>query len=274
MAMAACLPQDPDFSVQDRADRDWILREFLFAGETRLGGRGPAVRRAQEWLVLNDYRIAVDGDFGPATRHAVTDFQFAKGLGLTGAVDAVTHDLMIQPLVRALLPIAGEGLALSELVVRYAWQHLAEAPREVGGENSGPWVRLYMRGGDGPVRPWCAGFLCYLLAQAADSLRMPVPLERTFSCDILAEQAKRRGYFVPGSYLKDADDRCRTIFPGSLFLQRRSRDKWSHAGLVVENREDCLITIEGNSGEEGGREGHEVCRRVRGYGGKDFVVYR
>jgi hypothetical protein len=53
---------------------EWSLQEFLFHGELRDGAWGPPVRRAQELLVMSDHKLAVDGEFGPATRHAVTEF--------------------------------------------------------------------------------------------------------------------------------------------------------------------------------------------------------
>lgn len=31
-------------------------------------------------------------------------------------------------------------------------------------------------------------------------------------------------------------------------------------------------TIEGNTNDEDSPEGYEVCRRVRGYGSKDFIL--
>jgi len=46
----------------------------------------------------------------------------------------------------ALAPIPNEGQALSQLMVAYAQQHLSTRPREVGGQNMGPWVRLYLVG--------------------------------------------------------------------------------------------------------------------------------
>jgi hypothetical protein len=253
-------------------DSDWSLPEFLFDGELRDGARGPPVRRAQELLVLNDHKLAIDGDFGPATRQAVTEFQLAMGLVPTGVIDPASHDLLIQPLTRALLPIGSAGLSLSELVARYARQHVAERPREIGGRNRGPWVRLYMGGRESPERPWNAAMVCSLLRQAADTLGVAVPLDHTCSCDLLAESARRAGLLVPESYL-EATERTTVIRPGSLFLTRKTPDHWSHAGVVMENPGDCFVSIEGNSGDGHDPDGHEVCRRVRGFGDKDFIVF-
>jgi peptidoglycan hydrolase-like protein with peptidoglycan-binding domain len=253
-------------------DSDRSLPEFPFDGELRDGAWGPSVRRAQELLVLSDHKLAIDGDFGPATRQAVTEFQLAMGLVPTGVIDPASHDLLIQPLIRALLPIRSAGLSLSELVARYARQHVTERPREVGGRNRGPWVRLYMGGRESPERPWNAAMVCFLLRQAADTLGMTAPLDHTCSCDMLAESARRAGLFVPESYLEVAE-RTTVIRPGSLFLTRKAPDHWSHAGVVVENPGDCFVSIEGNCSDGHDPDGQEVCRRVRGFGDKDFIVF-
>jgi hypothetical protein len=41
---------------------------------------------------------------------------------------------------------------------------------------------------------------------------------------------------------------------------------------VIAPREEVFETIEGNTNDEGSREGYEVCHRVRGYGSKDFIL--
>jgi hypothetical protein len=47
---------------------------------------------------------------------------------------------------------------------------------------------------------------------------------------------------------------------------------WVHTGLVLSAGKETFETIEGNTNDAGDREGYEVCRRVRGYKGKDFIV--
>ncbi len=44
-------------------------------------------------------------------------------------------------------------------------------------------------------------------------------------------------------------------------------------GIVLRAAEEVFETIEGNTNDEGSREGYEVCQRVRGYPGKDFIVF-
>jgi len=153
-------------------------------------------------------------------------------------------------------------------VALYARQHLASAPREVGGQNRGPWVRLYMDGQEGAEWAWCAGFACFVLKQACDAVGMPLPLTPSVSCDSLAASAQQRGLFLKGA--PDMDRR--RLGPGSLFLNRRTPTDWVHTGIVIDVAAETLQTIEGNTNDEGSREGYEVCQRIRGYAQKDFVV--
>jgi len=120
--------------------------------------QGPKVKLIQEWLSLHGLNLALDGDFGPATDAAVKQFQTASGLSVDGVVGPLTFAKLIQPMTDALKPIAAANQSPGQMVVLYAQQHLQSAPREVGGNNRGPWVRLYMNGFEGDAAKWCAGF--------------------------------------------------------------------------------------------------------------------
>jgi hypothetical protein len=74
-------------------------------------------------------------------------------------------------------------------IVRYAKQHLKQVPREVGGNNKGPWVRLYMDHHEGDEWRWCAGFVCFVIKQACDTIQVEMPIVSSFSCDLLAASA-------------------------------------------------------------------------------------
>jgi lysozyme len=56
----------------------------------KVGDNGKAVVRLQKALAAAGHAIAVDGDFGPATRKAVKAFQAAKGLDADGVVGPAT----------------------------------------------------------------------------------------------------------------------------------------------------------------------------------------
>lgn len=243
-----------------------IPQELTFTGPYQRGLRGKKAALVQEWLTLQGFPTLIDGDFGPATEKAVKRFQESQGVGVDGIVDQNTFTALTAPMVRALTEIPGDGKTFNELILAYANQHLAEHPREVGRQNCGPWVRLYMKGNQGSDWLWCAGFVCFILIQAAATLNKSMPFEPTFSCDVLAERAKGKGLFVSERALDPT-----AMLPGSIFLVRRIPGDWIHTGLVIAFDNDSFETIEGNTNDEGHNEGYEVCRRDRGYRSKDFI---
>ena len=258
---AASTPYTPAPTVR-------LPAEAVYAGDVTAGASGPRARLVQEWLTLGGVGVMVDGEFGPATATAVRAFQRRAKLPSTGVVDQATFARLVAPMAAALaMPAFAPGTALGTAVVAVARQHLAQNPREVGGQNSGPWVRLYMDGNQGAAWPWCAGFATFVLAQACAALGRAMPLGRTFSCDVLAERARGADRLVRDR----PDDPAKAVPPGSLFLVRRSPTDWEHVGIVAAARPDAFHTIEGNTNDAGDREGYEVCTRVRGYDRKDFV---
>ena len=124
-----------------------------------------------------------------------------------------------------------------------------------------------MNGNEGPKWPWCAGFACFIFRQAARNLGVSGPIRSSFSCDSLAASAKEKGRFLPESQGVRG-----LVGPGALFLARRTSTDWIHTGIVVSADVGTFETIEGNTNDAGDREGYEVCRRIRGYAGKDFVL--
>jgi peptidoglycan hydrolase-like protein with peptidoglycan-binding domain len=232
------------------------------------GDRGKKVRLIQEWLCLNGLGVCVDGDFGPATDYAIREFQRREGLEDDGIVGINTFPRLIRPMRDALQPISPDQSSLGEMVVAHVEKHLQQSPREIGGQNRGPWVRLYMNGKEGSDWPWCAGFVSFILKQACLSLDTSLPLTTSVSCDTLAANAKEKGIFLAGSQITNKNQ----ITPGSLFLKRRTSQDWVHTGIIVRAEDEVFETIEGNTNDDGNREGYEVCRRIRGYKKKDFIL--
>lgn len=201
----------------------------------------------QEWLCLRGYGVIIDGVLGPATRDALQAYQRSH----TEPLD--------EPLTRA---SSNDGLTarkLSEGVRAVARRHLREHPREVGGQNCGPWVRHYMCGVDGPEFPWCAGFVSTILGQAATLTGLEPPIPYSWSCTRLAES----GDLVHGPQVGT---------PAAVFLIRKGVNAWQHTGLVTGFYKDHYTTIEGNTNDDGHREGYEVCERRRSYRNTDFIV--
>lgn len=243
------------------------MDELKLGAVVRRGSRGATVRRVQEWLGLHGFHVAIDEKFGPATEVAVGRFQAKKGLEESGVVDEETFAEFVAPMARASQPIEANGRGLGKLIAAYAQQHFRERPREIGGQNRGPWVRLYMDGNEGEPWAWCAGFVSFLLRQACTSLEISLPIAPSFSCDTLAASAKVKGMFVGEAGAIGA------IVPGALFLSRRTSCDWVHTGIVLRAADEVFETIEGNTNDDGSREGYEVCQRFRGYVKKDFIVF-
>ena len=245
---------------------DWLRQETVFEGEIAAGRRGLSARRVQEWLTLHGHALSIDSDYGAITTEMVAAFQEARSMPSTGRVDEATFTRLTAP-ARAALQRRAAAPTLNAAVLDYARGHHEQRPREVGGQNRGPWVRMYTDGHDGTEWAWCAGFVTLILRQACETLNVPMPIRGSVSCDTLAAQAKAAGLFV-----SEAEARRRPVPPGSLFLVRRTDSDWTHTGIVERSDPLLFRTIEGNSNGAGEREGYEVCNIARSFTGKDFIL--
>lgn len=250
-----------------------VRKETEFPGEAAPGTRGRKARLVQEWVSLHGFRTSVDGQFGPATARVLRAFQTARDLAPTGVLDQATWERLTEPLTRVLAPVVPEA-DLPTTVLTLAKRHLAEHPVEVGGANAGPWVRLYMDGNEGPPWPWCAGFVTFVIGQAAQAHGADRPVRGSFSCDALSIQARDAGRRVSDRELGREPARWSDAGLGrcSVFLVRRTSTDWTHTGFAFGYAADgTFSTVEGNTNDEGSREGFEVCQRTRGRASKDFI---
>lgn len=226
----------------------------------------------QEWLTINGFGTSVDGNFGDATKTCVINFQKSKGLPQTGKVDQQTWDHLTVSLNKALAPIEfPANIQLPDAILRVAKQHLAQHPVEVGGQNRGPWVRVYMDGKEGPDWLWCAGFITFVMKQACTQFDRPMPIKGSVSCDILASQAKEAGLFVKGTQIANGSVTWAGLGAAQVFLVRRTSNDWNHTGFSFDGAQTVFSTIEGNTDEGGSRNGFEVARRTRSVPRKDFI---
>lgn len=251
----------------------WVRNELKLPMARRRGDRGKTVERIQEWLTLRDTAVVIDGDFGPATEYAVLRFQENHGMAATGVVDDATYSELTSPLVTALTPPATPAATLRQQIAATARLHRDQRPREVGGANRGPWVRVYMEGHDGPGYLWCAGFACFVVRQASWMMGADLPFNSRFSCDALALDSVANNRFVSEAGAVSDLSAFALIAQGCIFVQRRSARDWNHAGIVLNASGSIIETIEGNTNEVGGREGYEVCRRIRSIRNKDFIRF-
>jgi len=229
---------------------------LVFPGPLKKGDCGDGVKRVQEWLCFHRRHIAIDGQFGPVT---------AAALG-ADVLDDATWAQLVDPMVCALRVPDAQGHGLRELAVAIARQHLAQRPIEIGGDNRGPWVRLYMGGCEG--LPWCAGFATFIVGQAAQALGVLAPQPYKFGCDELADRARGLGTFLRPT----GDVDLARIAPGWLFLVPKGENHWQHVGIVVGVQNGMLSTIEGNSNEDGSSNGWEVVARTRSAVKQDYLI--
>jgi peptidoglycan hydrolase-like protein with peptidoglycan-binding domain len=244
------------------------LSDLKLGAAKKPGSSGEKVRLIQGWLSLHGFKLVVDGGYGDATARQVRAFQKAERIPVTGTVDEETFSRLVQPMIAALSPIAPDG-TVGSLVVAYARQHLVQHPQEVGGENRGPWVRLYTHGREGAAFPWCAGFVTFILEQACLAAGVPMPVPKTLACDEIQTCADARFLSRP------KPSQRKRITPGSIFLRPNPpgrKPRYAHTGIVVKADADTFTSIEGNTNDEGSAEGFEVCARVHGYRGLDFVI--
>ena len=138
--------------------------------------------------------------------------------------------------------------------------------REQGGNNRGPMVEKVLRSvGMEPGQPWCAAFVHYVGYWSHydhRGLASAWPLPRTASCYALGLFAKKK------EILEKEPQR------GDVFLVHSPPlARFAHTGIVVDvvgkterpsgsTWYDCL-TIEGNTNEEGSREGNAVVMKTR-----------
>lgn len=232
--------------------------------ETSYPNNNLRARRFQEWLCYHSLGVVIDGVAGPATRSAVRDFQLRRGIKEEDIFGVKTWGKLVEPMTNALRPAKPLPTdSIGRLTVYFAQQHSQQRPREIGGQNCGPWVRLYMAGNEGKDWPWCAGFAMVVVHQAAAQLgiKAPFPLT-TFGCDTLADLARQGGIF----------ETAVRPMPGWLFLVPGKPNHWSHVGIVIgTDGVSTMTTIEGNTSDNGSPEGFEVCRRTRTFAGKGFI---
>ena len=259
----------------------YIKREIDQPRSTvKRGMRTQTVKRIQEWLNFHSCRTGIDGDFGPATEACVKDFQRIQGTSPTGKVDAALWDLLVEPMKAALKPPPNmEQLTPQQAVLTVANQHVEQHPVEIGGANCGPWVRLYCSGNDGRQWAWCAGFVTMIMQQAYFYQDAKPPIKGSVSCDTLAAQAKSAGLFVSEKEITSGRRDWQQFGGSCIFLRRRTSTDWTHTGIATVSEgslaNTVFSTIEGNTNDEGVREGFEACRRTRSVSGGnyDFITF-
>jgi lysozyme family protein len=253
-----------------------IARELAYPGLLKQGAGATeaekfGVRRVQEWLRIHGFATPIDQAFASSTADQLKAFQTSMGRPPSGELDEETWALLTAPMRKALVKVENAGaMALDELAITIAKQHLAQKPVEAGGNNLGPWVRLYMAGRDGADQLWCAGFVCFVVAQACRDLQIDPPFKRQVGVPALVSDAKASGRLVTEGELKTPLERRSKLKPGYIFAVRNGAS-FSHTGFVLSLNDATFDTIEGNTGHEGGNDGPNAKQANLAFANKDFI---
>ncbi len=248
-----------------------IARELAYPGLLKQGAGGTGVKRMQEWLRIHGFAAPLDSDFGPTTTDQLKAFQTSQGRPPSGELDEQTWDLLTAPMRKVLVKIENaSAMPLDELAITIAKQHLAQKPIEIGGNNLGPWVRLYMAGRDGADQLWCAGFVCFVVDQACRELKIGMPFKRQVGVPSLVDDARASGRLVNQAELQTPQERRSKLKPGYIFAVRDGAT-FSHTGFVLSVNDARFDTVEGNTNADGGNDGANAKQGSRPFAGNDFI---
>jgi hypothetical protein len=132
------------------------------------------------------------------------------------------------------------------------------AQKEVGvvevGYNRGPKVNIYLASsGNRPGEYWCSAFITWVYKQ--NGIKTP------------AGAGAARSYFQPGPKLLFQRNKLGDLDlgrPGDVVgFYYPNLGRIGHIGMIEKTGSGAFITIEGNTGEDGGRNGDGVHRKRR-----------
>ncbi len=264
--------------------KDHWKKEIALESHLQKGVKGKDVERVQEWLNIHrvnhplwHQEVVVDGDFGPITEAAIKDFQYLFRIAPTGIVDEMTWLRLVTPMKQAFQHGMDISLGVRRHCVEVAMKHVEQHPIELG-NNEGPWVRSYMNGKDGDPYYWCMGAYQTWVDQAFsyNKLKFTDQMPMTFSCDTLGNHGLKTGRLIKAAdivKMKEKDLK-KKIQPGDAFLRVKVKDKdWTHTGMILSVEGDIAVCAEGNTNDEGSRNGYEACVRRRNLRKGDLDVF-
>ncbi|MFC1457157.1 peptidoglycan-binding protein [Microvirga arabica] len=238
------------------------------------------VRTLQQRLVYFGFDPGIiDGDFGEVTERAVMLFQ-ARSADLSG--EPLEIDGVVGPSTWGALfgPLSVRGQEKGPDILKAPASVLSEAvlaiaAREIGvrefplGSNRGPRVDQYVTAaGLTPAgrHAWCMCFVYWCFEQAARQIGMPNPCPKKASVHMAwqaCQNAVTNGrHDLTVVRARDAHRDPSKVRPGMVFFIDTGGGT-GHVGLVDSHHNGALETIEGNTNDNGSREGVGVFRRSR-----------
>lgn len=182
---------------------------------------------------------SIIGTYAQHDKVQVTEEQTGWGLTARGWV-SLAH---LQPIAPA--------VSLTDRALSVARSQLGrgEQPR---GSNWGQPVQEYLASvGITFPAAWCMAFAYWCVDKAAREAKVTNPLHRT------------GGVMAQWNALKGTSHQVKRPRRGDLFVMSFGSGL-GHIGFVERVEGDRIVTIEGNSNDEGSREGFEVCRKPGG----------
>jgi hypothetical protein len=210
--------------------------------------------------------VTEDGIFGVETQDAIELFQarFSDTAGAPLKVDgrvgpmtwgALFGEESAPPVVTAPTDILGK-------VIQVAVGEIGTMENPLG-SNRGPRVDQYLKAvGLDPSSgsfPWCAAFVYFCFQQAASALSIPNPAIRDAAVLDVWNRAGSQG--VRRIANAEASSTPSLVQPGCVFAIKTGSAE-GHMGLVEKVAGVALTTIEGNTNNNGSREGIGVFRRT------------
>lgn len=152
-----------------------------------------------------------------------------------------------------------------QVLLTLAWEIDENSPREVGGQNRGPFVRKYLKTvGLEEGHPWCAGLISWGCRVGAGLDLHKMTGNGASACTVLTTRESKE----PSIRFRLVPVKPHEVRRGDWFGWC-DRTKWrGHIGVVVKVARDergrvVLHTLEGNTNQKGSREGDKASRMVR-----------
>ncbi len=281
-----------------------VLRSSRFRGDSRLqaaannspplrlGERGESVRKLQQSLIdlrfpmpISTRRGTPDGSYGSETVTTVQKFQTKHGLGIDGIAGQQTlsrlDQLFLRPSYPAVPPGSGtppksptsQPSALAKAAISFAMTQIGVMENPLG-SNRGPEVDSYLKAvGVSPGNFWCVAFTYFCYQKAAEKLGLQNPHIKTSGVLDHWDKAGANPKIVRVTTAQVLSNPG-LVKPGSLFIIDNGGGK-GHTGMVIEVANGRLVTIEGNTNDDGSSNGIGVFRRERGIYtiNKGFIDY-
>ena len=140
--------------------------------------------------------------------------------------------------------------------------HLVEVAKgEIGvrehpkGSNRGAKVDRYQSADSlaGVGYAWCGSFNAWCIRATEDDLKVDIPYNYSASCDQILSWARSNGVIYETPEVGDV----------MLVMNLRNRRDSIHTGIVVKVTGNSFQSIEGNTNNDGGREGYGVIKHTR-----------